>query len=301
MKKIIFILLSMLAITIALSSCQKETVQTTSSSQISVQLPDWVIEKQKEVVTLSNADLQLASIDFDQPVTDDQINTLASDIVHNMQAAGRQIPIDVCKKIASKSYSDEELQQVRSTYFYSDSNRDAESIKTRTVMNGVQYDYSTFGIYFYIITHLNTVCPNGTNEAINYFTAGSSANRLTFADANRAGRALNNQYTVDLLDFDPNLADFHYYDGTGDPVIYSTWAYEMVYEDDITLNDVVYPGPFGSQDGSNFNFPFMFATPFNEQFIDVGEDMQPLFPLYDALWYIPIQGLGAVYVLNQDL
>lgn len=293
MKHLLFLLMA-----IALFACstdQEQSVQT----QLTLQ-PKWLDEKIHAPVIETIADLNLEAADFMVVQNDSQANVLATDIQSCMRAIERDIPLDLCEKLIDPTTPMSELRSIKERFFYS-RNRSEEFIRTRTVVNNIQVNYSTPGIYFHLITNLGQALPSGPQEAINYFTLGTSANTITFGDINRAGRALYNQNAINVLSFDPNLADFHYYQGTSNPVLYSGWSYEMVYEDPITFSGVQYNGPFGSQDGSNANYAYQFITPYNETFTEINGETWPDFPLYDALWYFPINGLGAVYVLGSDL
>jgi hypothetical protein len=294
MKSIFFFLITALAFI----ACEPNLEQPVSNS--TDPNSEWLENKLHETVIASSEEKELLSQDFAQPLTVQQIDIVANDIQYCLRNIGREIPLSICKLLLSPKASRAQLDSIKVAYFGSDQRID-EMIRTRTVVNQIQYNYSTPGIYYYLITHLGQTLPSGPQEAINYYTLGISANTITFADLNRAGRALYNQTAEAILSFDPNVSDFHYYDGTSNPIIFSGWAFEMVYPDSVSVNGVTYPGPFGSQDGGNVNFVYQFATPWNESFSDINGETLPDFPLFDALWYFPIQGLGAVYVLGTDL
>jgi hypothetical protein len=281
------------------ASCAEKTIEV--ATQVP-NTPQWVQDKMSEPLTQSAEDITLAEIDFLCPENPLQVAVLAADIRECMTAIGRAIPSDVCESLARGDLDSASLELIREQYFYSeDRTGSSDMVRTRTVLSGTQYNYSTTGIYFYILTHLGTYLIEGSSTAINYFTLGISVDRLTFADANKAGRALYNSTSNSLVDFDPNLSDFHYGEDTN-PVYYSSWAFEMVYPDNVVVNGVTYTGPFGNQEGTNLNYAYQFITPFNEEFVDLGNgELFPFFPVYDALWYFPVPNLGAVYILGTDL
>lgn len=284
-------------VAVIFGSCAKDFDTTTPEPAA----PAWLAAKQAQPITHTQADYELAVLDFETATTPTQVTMLATDIMCNMLHIGRPVPDTVAYALARGELTTEQLQRIRSTYFYPHAERTVQNIRTRTVVNNTQRNYSTPGIYFHILTHLGTTCASGTNEAINYYTLGISATKLTFADANRAGQALNNNAALALTNFDPNQADFHYYTDTSTPVMYSGWAFEMVYDGSVTVDGTTYPGPFGTQDGSSTAYPYMFATSYNETFSTIDGEQIINFPLYDMLWYFPIQGLGAVYILGSDL
>lgn len=292
------------ALTIFLFSCTKESAvidigpDKPDKALPYDSLPQWV---QTQITALPSE--QPFENDFAQILNPGDLERVVCEVSATLKYYGRNIEDQTIIKLLEGVSADEKAR-IKAEFFYETISeiRTADMIRTRTKFNNATFNYSTFSIYFEILTNLNTVLPDGTLNSLDYHTTGMSAGKWTFADLVRAGQALGNQNSLNLTDFDPYAMDFHYYEGTGDPIYYSGWYYEMVYEGDITVNGVTNSGPFGTQDGSNVNYIYMNPTVANESFLDPGDgNLSPQFPLYDFVLYIPIAGLDPVYILGSDL
>jgi len=302
MKKLTTLLCLMA--TLFIWSCQKETPigpitnDPVERAKPFEALPSWVQHQ------INNpAQDEVIENDFAQVLNPGDCDRITEEVVSTLKYYGRAIDHHTVAALL-EGLPSEEKQRVKDQYFYDEqvTIRTASNIRTRNKFNNATYNYSTFGIYFEILTNLNTTLADGTLNSLDYNTAGISAGKWTFADLVVSGRALNNQTSLNLTDFDPLQMDFHYYEGTGNPIYYSGWYMEMVYEGDITVNGTTYPGPFGTQDGSNFNYIYMNPTVANENFTDIGDgEIFPQFPLYDFVVYIAIQGQDPIYILGSDL
>lgn len=301
-------LIAISAIALCMFACTKNVTADLTVKQDRAkpfnEMPTWAQAAFTSNQTSSMEDSLLEANDFAQPVTLEQSQMIVDEVVRTLKFYGRPITDQTVFALIEGSLAEEEECRIRDEYFYEIQAyiRTEENIRTRTPFNNAVINYATFNIYFEILTNLNTTLPNGNQNSLDYFPTGFSAGRWTFSDLVRAGRALGNQNSVNLTDFNPDNLDFHYYpDNT--PIYYSGWYFEMTYSEDITVDSTTYPGPFGTQDGSNFQYIYLNSTPVNEVFDDLPDIGQfPQFPLQDYTVAIPIEGLEEpIYILGSDL